>query len=91
MKLRRETENAYNATPEGKERRKRGDKKYRSSERGKEKRRLQQQRYVRTEHGKKTRKEYEETPTYYVAKRKYLLRKMRERIVNQLEEIENGR
>jgi len=89
MRLRRETENAYNQTPAGKARRKRGDKKYRSSEKGKQKRREQQKRYVRTENGKKTRKIYENTPKYYVSKRKYLLRKMKVQIINQLEELQN--
>jgi hypothetical protein len=45
MYLRRETENAYNATPAGKARRIAGDKKYRATERGKQKRREQQKRY----------------------------------------------
>lgn len=91
MKRRRETEKAYNQTPEGKARRIAGDKKYRASAIGKEKRRLQQQRYVRGETGRKTRKEYEATPKYYVAKRKYLLKKMREQVINKLKELENGR
>ncbi len=89
MVLRRETERAYNQTPEGKARRKRGDQNYRSTERGKEKRRQQQQRYVRGKTGRKTRKEYEATPEYYVAKRKYLLKKMREKTINKLKELEN--
>ena len=88
--LRRETERAYNKTPEGKARRVKGDKKYRATERGKLKRRKQQQRYIRTENGMKARKEYEETLKYYIIKRKYLLRKMREKTVKRLEELENG-
>ena len=91
MKLRRETENAYNKTPEGKARRKRGDQKYRASEKGKQKRREQQQRYIRTEKGKKVRKVYEDSPKYYVIKRKYLLGKMRTEVVNKLKELENVR
>ena len=90
MRLRRETEKAYNQTPEGKARRIRGDKKYRSSEKGKQKRREQQKRYIRSENGKKVRKKYEDTPKYYVIKRRYLLGKMRKRIINQLEELNNG-
>jgi hypothetical protein len=91
MQLRRETERAYNKTPKGKARRKNGDKKYRASERGKQKRREQQRRYIRSENGRKVRKAYEETPKFYVMKRKYLLGKMRKKIVNKLQELENGR
>jgi len=91
MKLRRETERAYNATTEGKSRRKKGDQKYRASEKGKEKRRLQQQRYIRTEKGKKIRKDYENSPKYYVIKRKYLLGKMRKEVLTKLKELENVR